>query len=751
MGKIFWVGSRESDITDCGDLFSGSITIYGSNDLNNVSYCSKFHKRINHNIPDIIPNEFWIDNMNRIIHKHNDAKFIFYNSLQSYSLPSELSKYIIGINPYHILKLIDNKSKFRDIVFKLGVPIVPYYHTNEVNLISECKEGYISQQNNSSGGFGTRYYPYSQKELMISDSKTGKSDFISPFIDPSVSVNQNFIITDDRIIPFPASIQIIKHVSENSITKLTYLGNDFPAFNHHWNSSRELLTANGLIISKWLHKSGYRGIIGYDFLISNDSIMFLEANGRYQASTPLINKALKQNGYMSLQEMQFVNYKDCITDEAICNLIVPYSFISYTEGTYPIDPAKIISTKQLPPGIIFYKDGYEPNQDISIGNYMFKLVFENNISAISPDGRLVTSVNLFRNSNEYEDRILSRDILSIKISLLNQGVYTENNLQDKSTNWKSAVFDSYDLHLGNQLIINTPNADKFNFMTPWHICNDGKEIILQYKDMITFPAFVEPKDLFSEHRTKNGILFSDISFCSTDRLRINHSPTCKFGSSYNVCKFCNNRKVNPFYSMDDIKEVIDYYEAFGDFRHYLIGGGSQDNEATVILEIVKYIRSKSNKPIYVMCLPVENEIMSDFFRYGVNEIAFNIEICDPEIARRFMPGKGFIEREQYFRALAEATNYWGKRGNVRSLVILGLEPTNSFLTGIHKLCEIGVSPVISIFRPLLNTEMKDAIMPDNQYIYDVYKKAESICNEFGMYLGPSCDICKNNCLALPQY
>ena len=51
MSNIYWVGVRQSDIEDTGDLFKGSITIFGDNLNGNIAYCDK-NKRINHNNED---------------------------------------------------------------------------------------------------------------------------------------------------------------------------------------------------------------------------------------------------------------------------------------------------------------------------------------------------------------------------------------------------------------------------------------------------------------------------------------------------------------------------------------------------------------------------------------------------------------------------------------------------------------------------------------------------------------------------
>lgn len=53
----------------------------------------------------------------------------------------------------------------------------------------------------------------------------------------------------------------------------------------------------------------------------------------------------------------------------------------------------------------------------------------------------------------------------------------------------------------------------------------------------------------------------------------------------------------------------------------------------------------------------------------------------------------------------------GKKGNVGSLLIYGFDPLNIFLEGIETLCENGVEPIISIFRPLKDTPLENLNPP----------------------------------------
>ncbi|KAI4449616.1 hypothetical protein C823_004145 [Eubacterium plexicaudatum ASF492] len=64
-----------------------------------------------------------------------------------------------------------------------------------------------------------------------------------------------------------------------------------------------------------------------------------------------------------------------------------------------------------------------------------------------------------------------------------------------------------------------------------------------------------------------------------------------------------------------------------------------------------------------MCLPPsEKSVLKEYKNAGVNEVAYNIEIWDREIAKKIMPGKGTIPLEHYMEILKESTKLWGHLG-----------------------------------------------------------------------------------------
>src|SRR5699024_2705897 len=97
------------------------------------------------------------------------------------------------------------------------------------------------------------------------------------------------------------------------------------------------------------------------------------------------------------------------------------------------------------------------------------------------------------------------------------------------------------------------------------------------------------------------------------------------------------------------------------FRHILIGGGSsvRKTESKKILEIIAYLRKRTDKNIYLMSVPPVNlDILNDYYAAGLNEVAFNIEIFDRAYAKRYMPGKGRIPLQEYQNALLRSVELW---------------------------------------------------------------------------------------------
>lgn len=755
--NLIWVGPRESDIDDCKDLFCGSVTIMGSNQNNNIAYCATNQTRIDHNIPKCVDDSFWITGIQQLKLQYPDAKIMYYNAEFGFSLPDKMKNSIICCNKENILKLLKDKSATRKIFSSL-VPIVPfqeivYFSNFDFSTLFEDACKFIFQENNSSGGYGTHIIDLTHTNDL--NHFLGKKFMISPYYEKSIPINVHLIIGEKSILLFPGSVQIMKIINN----KMLYLGADFITFQDLSIDYRIKLKEYTKKLGKYLQKLGYRGIVGFDFIITEEEIMFVETNARFQASTHLLNMALKNMKFPTMQEMQITAFSnnELPTQKLLDSLIVPYSMISYIEGTWNKSYSLLSDQKKISEIVSVFKDGYSIKDSIQKNVYMFKMIFKTNCTSISPDNQVNTYENLFDIKDELYKLILQKDKLQIKISLLNQGVIITDKAKFFIKQYgkiRNAVFSAVDLTIFNDLYINCPKDLKFSEFTPWRIdLQENDKLVLVFYDKIITEVTLDLEDMFCHNIIKSNIKFSDVCFWATDRLRVHHTLSCYLKKQSKGCKFCEVVPSESIISIDDILDVVDFYlKKANTFRHFLIGGGSEPRtiEYKNILKIVKHIREKSPKDIYVMSLPpIEKKVLKEYYNAGVTEIGFNIEIFDPETALKYMPGKGQIPREEYFSILREAVNIWGATGNVRSLLIVGLESEESLLKGIEELCKIGVMPILSVFRPISGTSTENLVPPSNNYLKRIYEKGTAICEKYSLHLGPNCPACQNNTLSLP--
>ena len=284
------------------------------------------------------------------------------------------------------------------------------------------------------------------------------------------------------------------------------------------------------------------------------------------------------------------------------------------------------------------------------------------------------------------------------------------------------------------------------------IVSVNKHLKLNYYNECISEIYLEMQPNWSNLKTQNKVPYSRIAYLSTDRLRVKHETICSLKKKGLGCSFCSIPLSKTTFNMDDIKEVINNLLDKPKFRHILIGGGSgnPDTEYKQIIEISKSIRAvNSNIPIYLMSLPpLKADILMQYKSAGITEIAFNIEIWNRSLAKELMPGKGLIPLELYLRALKEGTKIWGTTGNVRTALIVGLDNMDTLLEGVEYLSKQGIQPMISIFRPMVNTKLEALVPPSNKVLLSFYEKAQDICKQHNLKLGPTCDACKNNMLAI---
>ncbi len=749
MSYLVWVGPRDTD-WKYDSSFSEAICYYSSKNYMEERKAHIYGKTFN---------SFVETEMKRIIKNHPDVEFIFYNQKIAHLIDISLKKYAICVNERNLLDIMENKIYMR---YWAGnyVPVLPSLLVDSKSLcIKELHEKldkrneFVVQQNNNSGGFGTFYLTGENNMLPILKENYSEIFIVSPYIANNIPINVNAVIFNDKIIMFPPSLQIVT-LDEN---RLLYRGADFISIQHLPAMVMAKIYEYTEIILKRIQKMGYLGILGIDFIVVDNNVYFQEINPRYQASSFLINAALNEYGLSNLSEINIAAFTHHpVPLEEKCQIKINYSF--YKE-IYRHGNKHLYHLWNVAPDNVFIKDifadGWNPEMEVEDDAYCYTLVFSTNITSINLDGNFDLYPNI--SGEEVFIQKYSNTYIGLKISLLNQGcVLTQIAKQFLQTSGliKQAVFSAIDFYLDTGTPLNVPIDLKFTDFSPYTIDINNQNIpCLYYYGQLLSEITIEMQPDWNDRLTQNGIPYRKIAYLSTDRLRIKHESLCVFKSKECGCYFCNVPQAtsNHLFMPEDFSEVIHQLFIERKFRHILIGGASapEEEEIRQILFITRLIRAEDAFiPIYLMCLPPSNrDMLKQYKDAGITEVAFNIEIWDRQLAERLMPGKGKISLATYMDALTESTKLWGKMGNVRTALIVGLNRTESLLEATEILCRHGIQPMLSVFRPMENTKLYQIVPPSNEKLLDIYRHAQTICKKYGLELGPSCDACKNNMLA----
>lgn len=750
--SIYWIGIKKSDLDDVEGIFNKSITFFGVNDDTNCSYSYIAGKRINHNLDNDSTSQFIAEQINDILSYDQTAHFMYFSPYHAYRLPEELQNRVFCKNSISILELLRNKINTRFWIANF-VPIVPSLLVDNKHCTYDFLkrrfenkyDKYVIQKNYSAGGYSTF--------VLTKDISLGFEDNIflaSPYIEDSFPINVTVIIYESDILLFPPSLQIIV----NDSGRLLYKGADFIAYQDVSDNINQKVIEYSKRISKYLQNTGYRGICGIDFICDSEEVYFMEVNERFQASTYLINMALKKVQLPSVQELCIEAFHSKHPTISLKEFIVPYSNYIYTyhkefEPCYQFIYNKAKQNRHI---VRIVDDGFLRNEVPEEDAYLFAIVSDINIVSINYDNNL----NIDDHIREHLP-ISKKDILKVKIHLMNQGIYITDNAQQfisQRGNARVAINAGIDLTIFENIKVNCIYGDyRLLSMTPFELDVKNEDLILTHYQKFICKASYDLIDHLNLKKTTSGVPYSSVAFLANKRLQVNHETICFYKKNKISCEFCGLKDTETHFELKDIYEIIDDYISNGEFDSFLIGGASNSYLYgwDRIIDIATYLSAKSDKPIYLMVPPPpERQILVELKKAGITEISFNIEMFDRKIAQKLMPGKGQISLDLYLHMLTEAVSIWGKTGNVRSMLIVGLENTCSLLNGVKYLAEHGIQPILSPFGPRADTSLRNKIPFSSEKLVEIFNQCVLICREFDLFPGPDNIPCQNNTLSIPK-
>lgn len=757
--QIFWVGIRESEIENTHNLFDGSITIFGSGRGQNIAFEHETHERYDYNQDNEVWDQFLLCQAEKIIESVPNCQFLFYDPSESALDSPIFAAHKICQPPGSLLELLANKFQTRQWL-SAYVPILPYLvcagesiQYRKLQAAFPSAKSFVVQSSFSCGGSGTWLLTLENQEDIFLRLDAQEQYAISPYLENSISPNVHLVVYPHDILVLPPSIQLL----EINKFGFAYKGADYPAYQSLPELVDKLIQDYSHKIGKVLQSAGYRGVCGIDYLFSNGELYLMEVNARFQSSTFLLNKAMMDAGWnISVQAMHIDAFGSNATPPQLDKLNVPYSFYHYSYEPKLRDQLRFLhELAKTVPEAYCVDDDLNWDTELKPGTYLYKIIFKGAISSFTADERCRLNVNVGSPRIPALSMKTEEDVERLKLMLLSHGVRLSQDAKKLLADmggFNHEEFAALDLTIRNNIYICAPFESNLSFISPF--CVDvaaNHDFFLTYFGIRVTDVKVRLADVDGVQETHAGILFHDITYLGNDRLRVYQRLGCYFKDQGRGCQFCDLPEDNRAIALVDIFQAVDKYRDHPKVRHYLIGGGScrPDDDFRRIMYIARHIRDTTGKPIYLMSLPPQQpHILEELKECGITEAAFNIEVFDRDLARQYMPGKGAIPLSVYEKAFRTAVKLWGRTGNVRSIFIVGLEPKDSLLRGIHYVTALGVSPILSLFRPAEGTPLQDYLPPSDEEIWEIYQKAKHICKSHGMILGPSCPCCQDNCMTI---
>ena len=282
----------------------------------------------------------------------------------------------------------------------------------------------------------------------------------------------------------------------------------------------------------------------------------------------------------------------------------------------------------------------------------------------------------------------------------------------------------------------SPYTTEYNDIdNTWKLLKNG--VVLGGFSFVPLPAWI--------HHHENGKKIGDFLRPHSEKcLSLWPSTECAYVQNGEGCLFCGlNSQDYITSSVRATDEVLAALKVAIEYNpHYeinLSGGTCQspDHAIQYLSDLCKKIKLINPKTVIsVECTPPnDNKMLSQLYDSGASAIIINIEIFDDEIRRKICPGKSKISIDKYFEALEYCVSIFG-RGNVSSVIIMGLQPIEDVKKAGFELVKRGVIPTIMPFKPLDNTGLSEFKPPNPDEYVEISKHVANLMEKYNLSINP---------------
>lgn len=247
------------------------------------------------------------------------------------------------------------------------------------------------------------------------------------------------------------------------------------------------------------------------------------------------------------------------------------------------------------------------------------------------------------------------------------------------------------------------------------------------------PKFYDNKTNSNKEMVKIGQIGGEdcLFFC--------YQNFCSHFSRNEQCLFCNLVSTSDTYgatlkkkATTDIGEVAKAAFSDSKIKHILLTGGcfNHQKEIELVNEIVGTIRDYTGfNRVPGTILPSPAKTLTEIENYyssGINAIGFSMEIWDEMLYRAICPGKSkSCSHDEFVNSIQNAVQVFGP-GNVYGVLVMGLEPRESFLDGVRTLTNLGANVVPFVWSPNPGSKLEGHRAPTAKWYVDTILEAAQI-------------------------
>ena len=345
----------------------------------------------------------------------------------------------------------------------------------------------------------------------------------------------------------------------------------------------------------------------------------------------------------------------------------------------------------------------------------------------------------------------SVDMLELKASLLVEGVRaTEEALAGVGADYKEQNHGLFgwdmEEHVGMELpddfLLPDGTVVQFrkNSASPFQIHAGSEGLTLFHgEDAVTEVRWIKRPAFYDREVSRAGRKMVQIGqIGGEDCLFFCYQNYCSHFAKGKQCLFCNLVSTSMTYDSvlkkkdaELIGEVAAAAWAEGMVKHVLMTGGcfSHEKEVTVVEDIFAAIRKHTGFdriPGTILPSPAKGDDIKRYYDTGIKAIGYSIEIWDEALYRAVCPGKSeSTSHAEFLRSIEGAVKVFGA-GNVYGVIVMGLEPKDTFLEGVKALTGIGANVVPFVWSPNPGSRLAGHRAPTGRWFAEAIREAAEI-------------------------